>query len=229
MAMKPMKAFISLQDGMRILLDCVAPITRREQVGLLEATGRVLAEPIVASMSVPPFPRAAMDGYAVIAEDTFGAGNFTPVRLQLVEVIHAAEIAEREVTRGTCIQVATGSPIPKGADAVVQVEDTELEGDPAQAEKVKIYKPVYPRQNVLPQGEDIQAGLEVLRAGTRLDPSKIGVLAALGIAQVPVLARPSVAVIPTGNEIVSPGDPLEPGKIYDINSYTLAALIRETG
>ncbi|MBI4735947.1 MAG: molybdenum cofactor biosynthesis protein [candidate division NC10 bacterium] len=229
MAMKPMKAFISLQDGMRILLDCVAPITRREQVGLLEATGRVLAEPILASMSVPPFPRAAMDGYAVIAEDTFGAGNFTPVRLQLVEVIHAAEIAEREVTRGTCIQVATGSPIPKGADAVVQVEDTELEGDPAQAEKVKIYKPVYPRQNVSPQGEDIQAGREVLPAGTRLDPSKIGVLAALGIAQVPVLARPSVAVIPSGNEIVTPGDPLEPGKIYDINSYTLAALIRETG
>ncbi|MBI2113942.1 MAG: molybdenum cofactor biosynthesis protein [candidate division NC10 bacterium] len=227
--MKPMKAFISLEDGMRILLDCVAPITRREQVGLLEATGRVLAEPILAGMSVPPFPRGAMDGYAVIAEDTFGAGNFTPVRLHLVEVIHAADIAEREVTRGTCIQVATGSPIPRGADAVVQVEDTELEGDPAQAEKVKIYKPVYPRQNVSPQGEDIQAGREVLAAETRLDPSKIGVLAALGITQVPVFARPTVAVIPSGNEILTPGDPLEPGKIYDINSYTLAALIQETG
>ena len=229
MAMKLMKAFISLEDGMRILLDCVTPITRQERIGLLEATGRVLAEPIVASMSVPPFPRAAMDGYAVIAEDTFGAGNFTPVRLTLVEVIHAADIAEREVTRGTCIQVATGSPIPKGVDAVVQVEDTELEGDSGQAEKVKIYKPVYPRQNVSPQGEDIQAGREVLSAGTRLDPSKIGVLAALGITQVPVFAKPTVAVIPSGNEIVSPGDPLEPGKVYDINSYTLAALIQERG
>lgn len=229
MAMKPMKAFISLEDGMRILLGCVAPITRREQVGLLEATGRVLAEAIVAGMSVPPFPRAAMDGYAVIAEDTFGAGNFNPVRLHLVEVIHAADIAEREVTRGTCIQVATGSPIPRGADAVVQVEDTELEGDPAQTGKVKVYKPVYPRQNASPQGEDIQAGREVLPTGTRLDPSKIGVLAALGITQVPVFARPTVAVIPSGNEILTPGDPLEPGKIYDINSYTLAALIRETG
>ncbi|MEK7219725.1 MAG: molybdopterin-binding protein, partial [candidate division NC10 bacterium] len=229
MAMKLMKAFISLEDGMRILLDCVTPITRQERIGLLEATGRVLAEPIVAGMSVPPFPRAAMDGYAVIAEDTFGAGNFTPVRLHLVEVIHAADIAEREVTRGTCIQVATGSPIPKGVDAVVQVEDTELEGDSGQAEKVKIYKPVYPRQNVSPQGEDIQAGREVLSAGTRLDPSKIGVLAALGITQVPVFAKPTVAVIPSGNEIVTPGDPLEPGKVYDINSYTLAALIQERG
>ncbi len=229
MAMKPMKAFISLEDGMRILLGCVTPIARQERVSLLEATGRVLAEPVVATMSVPPFPRAAMDGYAVIAEDTFGAGNFNPVRLSLIEVIHAADVARREVVRGTCIQVATGSPIPAGGDAVVQVEDTELEGEPGHPEKVKIYKPVYPRQNVSPQGEDIQAGREVLSAGTRLDPSKIGVLAALGITQVPVFAKPTVAVIPSGNEIVRPGDPLEPGKIYDINSYTLAALIQETG
>jgi len=229
MAMKPMKAFISLEDGLRILLDCVEPITRTERVELLQATGRVLAEPVVAGMSVPPFPRAAMDGYAVIAEDTFGAGNFNPVRLSLTDVIHAGDTARGEVARGTCIQVATGSPIPAGADAVVQVEDTELEGDGARAEKVKIYKPVYPRQNVSPQGEDIQAGREVLSSGTRLDPSKIGVLAALGITEVPVFARPTVAVIPSGNEIVHPGDPLEPGKIYDINSYTLSALIQETG
>jgi len=229
MAMKLMKAFISLEDGMRILLDCVEPITRSERVGLLEATGRVLAEPIVAGMSVPPFPRAAMDGYAVIAQDTFGAGNFNPAHLSLIEVIHAGETARGEVTRGACIQVATGSPIPAGADAVVQVEDTELEGDPADAGKVKIYKPVYPRQNVSPQGEDIQTGREVLPSGTRLDPSKIGVLAALGITEVPVFARPIVAVIPSGNEIVRPGDPLESGRIYDINSYTLSALIQESG
>ena len=229
MAMKLMKAFIALEDGMRILLDCVEPISRSERVGLLEATGRVLAEPIVAGMSVPPFPRAAMDGYAVIAQDTFGAGNFNPARLSLIEVIHAGETARGEVTRGACIQVATGSPIPAGADAVVQVEDTELEGDPADAGKVKIYKPVYPRQNVSPQGEDIQTGREVLPSGTRLDPSKIGVLAALGITEVPVFARPIVAVIPSGNEIVRPGDPLESGRIYDINSYTLSALIQESG
>ena len=229
MAMKPMKAFIALEEGMRILLDCVTPLQRTERVDLLEATGRVLAEPVVAGMSVPPFPRAAMDGYAVIAEDTFGSGNFNPVRLRVIEVIHAADIARRGVARGSCIQVATGSPIPAGADAVVQVEDTELEGGAGRPETVKIYKPVYPRQNVSPQGEDIQAGEEVLSAGTRLDPSKIGVLAALGLTQVPVFAKPTVAVIPSGNEIVRPGDRLEPGMIYDINSYTLAALIQETG
>jgi len=229
MAMKPMRAFISLEEGMRILLDCVTPMDRTERVGLPEATGRVLAEPVVASTSVPPFPRAAMDGYAVIAEDIFGAGNFNPVRLRVIEVIHAADIARREVTRGSCIQVATGSPIPAGADAVVQVEDTELEGGAGAPDTVKIYKPVYPRQNVSPQGEDIQVGREIIPSGSRLAPSKIGVLAALGITQVPVFAQPTVAVIPSGNEIVRPGDPLEPGKIYDINSYTLAALIQEAG
>ena len=122
--MKLMKTFISLEEALRILHDCVEPIARTERVGLLGSTGRVLAEPVVASMPVPPFPRAAMDGYAVIAEDTFGAGNFNPARLTLIEVIHAGDTARSRVERGTCIQVATGSPIPAAADAVVQVEDT---------------------------------------------------------------------------------------------------------
>jgi molybdopterin molybdotransferase len=227
MPMKPLKALISLEEGLQILLGGVTPLTRAEEATLLEAAGRVLAEPVIASADVPPFARAAMDGYAVIAEDTFGAGNFNPVRLSLVEVLHAADIATREISHATCIQVATGSPIPKGADAVVQVEDTEL--DEGGTGKVKVYKPVYPRQNVSPQGQDIKAGREVLRAGCRLDPSKVGVLAALGLERVRVMARPTVAVIPSGNEIVRPGEPLPPGKIYDINSYTLSALIQDHG
>ncbi|HEX7513816.1 MAG TPA: gephyrin-like molybdotransferase Glp [Candidatus Methylomirabilis sp.] len=227
MAMKPLKTLLSLEEGMRILLENVSPLARTERVPLLEVAGRVLAEPIVAAMDVPPFPRASMDGYAVMAQDTFGAGNFKPVRLRLIEVVHAADIASAAVTTGTCIQVATGAPIPLGTDAVVMVEDTEVEA--AEPDLVKIYKPVYPRQNASPQGEDIQTGVEVLSPGTRLDPSKVGVLAALGLTQVAVVAKPTVAVIPSGNEIVTPGEPLTPGKIYDINSYTLAALIQEAG
>ena len=226
MVMKPMKALISLEEGMRILLDVAQPIRRAERVPLLEASGRVLAEPIVASADVPPFPRAAMDGYAVIAQDTFGAGNFNPVRLRLIEVVHAADIAQGAVTSGVCIQVATGAPVPPGADAVVQFEDTEVE---AEAGVVKIYTPVYPRQNISSRGKDIQVGQTVLGAETRLDPSKIGVLAALGFTEVAVVAKPTVAVIPSGNEIVAPGEPLAPGKIYDINSYTLAALVQDVG
>jgi len=226
MAMKPMKALISLEEGMRILLDIAQPIRRAERVPLLQASGRVLAEPIVAAADVPPFPRAAMDGYAVIAQDTFGAGNFNPVRLRIVEVVHAADIAQGAVTSGGCIQVATGAPVPPGADAVVQFEDTEVE---AEAGVVKIYTPVYPRQNISSRGKDIQVGQTVLGAETRLDPSKIGVLAALGFTDVAVVAKPTVAVIPSGNEIVAPGEPLAPGKIYDINSYTLAALVQDVG
>jgi len=224
MAMKPMKAFLGLEEGMRIIMDAVRPIDRTERVALLEAVGRVLAEEVTAAMDVPPFPRAAMDGYAVKAQDTFEAGNFSPAMLDLIEVIHAAEIATKEVRPGACIQVATGSPMPAGADAVVIVEDTELDGA-----KVKVYKPVYPRQNASPLGEDIKQGSRVLAPGTLLDPSKIGVLAALGYQKAAVYQKPQVAVIPSGNEIVVPGDPLSPGKIYDINSYTLSALITENG
>jgi molybdopterin molybdotransferase len=224
MAMKPMKALLGLEEGMRIIMDAVHPIERTERVGLLEAVGRVLAEEMTAGMDVPPFARAAMDGYAVRAEDTFGAGNFSPKLLELIEVIHAGESASKEVRLGTCIQVATGSPMPPGADAVVMVEDTELDDA-----KVKVYKPVYPHQNASPLGEDIKQGSLVLSPGMLLDPSKIGVLAALGFQKVVVYQKPQVAVIPSGNEILAPGEPLTLGKIYDINSYTLSALIMTHG
>ncbi len=224
MAMKPMKAFLDLEEGMQIIMDAIRPIERTEGVPLLEAVGRVLAEEMIAAFDVPPFPRAAMDGYAVKAMDTFEAGNFSPAVLELIEVIHAGEIAGKEVLQGSCIQVATGSPMPAGADAVVMVEDTELDGT-----RVKIYKPVYPRQNASPRGEDIKKGSRILAPETMLDPSKIGVLAALGLTKVTVYEKPQVAVIPSGNEIVVPGEPLTPGRIYDINSYTLSALIIENG
>lgn len=229
MSMKPMKAFLSLEEAMRILLESALPLDRTERVGLLEAGGRVLAEPVVAGLDVPPFARAAMDGYAVLAPDTFGAGNFTPARLRLLEVVHAGDVGQGTVTAGTCIQVATGSPIPGGADAVVQFEDTEPEGTGAAAGTVKIYSPVYPGQNISTRGKDIRSGQDVLAAGVRLDPSKVGVLAALGITEATVYARPTVAVIPSGNEILPPGAPLAPGRIYDINSYTLAALVQAHG
>ena len=224
MAMKPMKALLGLEEGMRIIMDAVHPIERTERVGLLEAVCRVLAEEVTAGMDVPPFARAAMDGYAVRAEDTFGAGNFSPKLLELIEVIHAGESASKKVRPGSCIQVATGSPMPPGADAVVMVEDTELDDA-----KVKVYKPVYPHQNASPLGEDIKQGSLVLSPGMLLDPSKIGVLAALGFQKIEVYQKPQVAVIPSGNEILAPGEPLTLGKIYDINSYTLSALIMAHG
>jgi len=222
--MKPLKALISLEEGFKILMESVRPIERREVIGLLQARGRVLAQDVKAGMDVPPFPRAAMDGYAVLAQDTFPAGTFHPVTLDRVETIHAGEIAKARVDNGMCIQVATGCPMPEGADAVVMVEDTEAEG-----KTIRVYKPVYPRQNVSPQGEDIESGTIILREGMLLTPGRIGVLAALGIQEVEAYAKPRVAVIPSGNEIVPLGEPLALGRIYDVNSYTLSALIEENG
>ncbi len=166
MSMKPMKALIALDEAMRILMDAVTPLARTERVELLQAAGRVLAEPITAPLDVPPFTRAAMDGYAVIAQNTFGAGNFSPALLRLLEVVHAGDLPAATVTAGCCVQVATGSPVPPGADAVVQVEDTELDGERAEA-NVKIYSPVYPGQPwVMSRNFETDIPIEGARAGS---------------------------------------------------------------
>jgi molybdenum cofactor synthesis domain-containing protein len=166
-----------------------------------------------------------MDGYAVIAEDTFGTGQFEPKQLTCIEKVYTGQVPAKTVARGECIEIATGAPMPGGADAVVMVEDTEKD----ERGRVRVFSPVYPRQNVGRQGADIAAGQAVLRAGEVLNPSRIGALAAVGALEVEAYARPRVAVLSTGNEIVDPGQPLQPGQIYDINKFTLGAIIREHG
>ncbi len=222
--MKPMHALLPVEEAKAIILAAVRPIERTESVPLEAAGGRVLAAPVTAALDVPPFPRAIVDGYAVRAEETFAAGQFRAAVLQLAEVVHAGEMARAAVVPGRCVQVATGAPIPEGADAVVMFEDTEADGD-----RVQVFKPVHPGQNIASRGQDIRAGSPILAAGTLLAPSKVGVLAALGIQHVAVYALPQVAVIPSGNEVVPVGEPLAPGRIYDVNSHALAALVREHG
>ena len=164
-----------------------------------------------------------MDGYAVIAEDTFNAGD-QEVLLEVEGVIHAGEVSDIEVTKGYCVQIATGSPKPSGADAVVMVEFTEKKGD-----KILITKPVYPGANISKLGEDIKKGDVVLHKGALLTPAKIGTISALGRTKVEVYQKPRVSVIATGTEIVQPGLPLNPGQIYDVNSFTLEAILKKNG
>ena len=140
---------------------------RTVRVGLAEAHGRVLAEGIVAARDVPPFDRAAMDGYAVVAADTAGASRDEPVRLRCVGTVHTGEVAARAVGAGECLQIATGAPLPGGADAVVMVEQTGRRGD-----EVDVRAPVRPRQHVGRRGADIAAGQTALRAGDVLTPSR---------------------------------------------------------
>ena len=222
--MRPLKSLIPLEEGLRMCLESVSPVERTEALPVLEAVGRVVAADVVSRIHVPLVDRAAMDGYAVRAQDTYGATKFKPKVLRQIERLYASSVPRKRIAPGDCTEVATGSTLPMGADGVVMVEDTEAEGD-----RVQVFKPAHPRQNIAPRGQDIAAGTPILPAGTFLAPSKIGVLAALGIQQVTVYARPRVAVIPSGNEVVPLGEPLAPGRIYDVNSHALAALIREHG
>lgn len=222
--MSPFKLLISREEALKILLDSVKPIGRIEVISIEEALNRVLAEVILSNMDVPPFDRAAMDGYAVKAEDTYGASTMDPKVLRLVGVLHAGESSETGIKRGECIRIATGCPIPPGADAVVMVEYAEeTEG------KVFIYRAVHPKANVAERGEDIRKGDTILKRGEVLNPARIGVLAALGKDRVKVYERPRVAVIPTGTEVCEVGSKLREGQVYDVNSYTLSSILQENG
>jgi molybdopterin molybdotransferase len=222
--MTPFKLLKSYEEALEIIQRTVKPIKRVEETLIEEGLNRVLAEDVVAGIPVPPFRRAAMDGYAVKAEETFGASASKPKRLKLTDTVHAGDDADKPVGNGECIQMATGSPIPENADAVVMVEYTKTVNG-----EVEILRPVYPGSNISPQGEDIEKGATVLKKGDVLAPAKVGVLAALGRTKIKVYAKPRVAVIPTGSEIREVGSKLEPGQIYDVNSYTLSAILQGNG
>ena len=223
--MRPFKELISVADALAIAVDSAVPIERTERVRLDRADGRVAAETITAVTDVPPFDRAAMDGYAVVAEDTLGAGRTEPRALRLVERVYTGQVPARALARGECIEIATGAPMPRGADAVVMVEETEAGGD----ETIHVLTPVNPGQHVGRRGADISAGRSVVERGAIINPSRVGAIAACGVVELDVYARPRVAILSTGNELVDPGRPLAPGRIYDINRFTLAAVIDRHG
>ena len=222
--MRPFRETIPIDEALRIVDDAARPLERTVQAGLGEANGRVLAIGIVADRDVPPFDRAAMDGYAVVAADTSTASREDPARLRCVATVHSGEVPPHAVRRGECIQIATGAPLPEGADAVVMVEQTHRRGD-----GVEVFTAVQARQHIGRRGADIGAGQTVLRPGDVLTPSRIGSIAALGIADVEVYDRPRVGIVSTGDEIIEPGRPLAPGQIYDVNRFTLGAVIAEHG
>ncbi len=222
--MRPLPALLPLDDALSRCLAVATPIDRRETVPLSAALRRVVAGDVRAPLDVPPADRAAMDGYAVLARDTSHAGKSSPAVLAVQESLHAGEVARKRAARGRCTQIATGAPMPVRADAVVMVEDTERQKD-----AVKVFRPVRPRENVSSRGSDIRKGSLVLAEGEVLTPAKLGALAAIGREAVTVFARPRVALLVTGDEIVPPGMRLRPGQVYDINSHTMAAAVRESG
>jgi molybdopterin molybdotransferase len=222
--MKPIKETIPLEEARQLIADACRPIDRTERVRIVDANGRVAAADVASTRDVPPFSRAGMDGYAVRAEDTFGASRYEPKTLRVIEKVYTGQVPTKTIEAGTAVEIATGAPMPPGADAVVMVEETEKADD-----TVRVLTPVYPRQNVGRQGADIVVGQTVIATGNVLNPSRIGALAALGVSEVEVFARPTIAILSTGNEIADPGAELKPGQIYDINKFTLSTIIAEHG
>jgi molybdopterin molybdotransferase len=221
---RPIRHTIPLDEARQLLAAAAVPLDRTERIAITDANGRVIAARVISSEDVPPFDRAAMDGYAVIAEDTFGATAGEPAALRLIDRVFTGQITSTTVTRGTCIEVATGAPLPDGADAVVMAEETDRDGD-----AVRIMTPVYPKQHIGRRGADISAGQTIFAPGVVLTPSRIGALAAIGLRDIEVYAKPRVAIASTGNEVVEPGQLLEPGHIYDINRFTLRTIAEAHG
>ena len=221
---KKHKDNISLEEAVDLLRSVCAPRKETLQVSLAEACGAVLAEDIYAPISQPPFDRAPVDGYAVLSEDICRASRSVPVSLEVIGQVNAGDAFRGHVSSGQAVRIMTGAPIPPGCDACVRQEDTDY-GEV----RVQIYTPCRAGDNYCRAGEDFIQGQKLLTAGTRLGATEIALLAQMGLESVPVFKKPAVALFTTGDELIAPGTPLTPGKIYNSNLFGLRARMQELG
>jgi len=222
---------IPVEEALEKVLNCVEALDP-EQKPILDCLGQVLAEDVYSTIDIPPLDNTAMDGYALRAEDTRGASESSPRFLDVIGELAAGSLPTKGVRPGTAIRIMTGAPIPEGADAVVRFEDTDevsRKFSRGALSQIGILCPANKGLNVRCRGEDIAKGELVLKKGTLLRPSEIGVLASLGYSNALVIRRPVVAILSTGDELVAVNQPLAPGKIYDSNTYTIAAEISRYG
>ena len=223
--MKGFRDRTEVPDVLRLLDARVAPLTG-EPVPLAAASGRVLAEPVVSTVNVPAFARAAMDGFAVRGSDTFSADAYNPLPLSLVGEAYPARPFTGVMGPGQAVRIMTGAPLPEGADAVLMAESAEFEG---RAGRVLAREAVAPGRHVGRVGEDVADGQAVLSAGRRLRPQDIGLLASIGAPSVSAVKRPQVAILVTGNELLPSGSTPGRYQIIDSNSPMLAALVNRDG
>ena len=214
---------MTLEEAVAKLKSRVKPL-KTEEIPVLKSYGRVLREDLRSPLAIPPFDRSAMDGFAVKAADIFGASDQDPVSLEVLEDIPAGKVGKFRLKKGTAARIMTGAPLPRGADTVVMVEETESTRD-----GVLIHRTHLLGTHVAPAGEDIKKGELVLRAGTPIGPAAMGMIAATGRSKVKVAVKPKVRVVSTGSEILQPGKAWKAGHIFDANGYSLAGLAAQWG
>ncbi len=219
----PSAGLMPVEEARERVLSRIQPLPPVE-LPLGDAYGCVLAEDAVAEESIPPFTSSAMDGFAVRAGDVAGAGRATPVSLRIVGRVTMGRAPDVEVVPGTAAEIATGGPIPAGADCVIPIEECGFEEG-----RLLVFEPGAPGRFVRPAGQDVGPGERLVPRGTRLGAPELGLLATSGAARVRVHPRVRVAVLSTGDELVEPGAPSGPGRVYDANSFILLGALREAG
>ncbi|MBR3771691.1 MAG: molybdopterin molybdotransferase MoeA [Clostridium sp.] len=214
----------TLEDAIRLITNRVKPVMEIEEVELMEALGRVLGEDVTSPHNQPPFPRSPLDGYALQSASSEGATKEHGVVLKVIEEIFAGSVGSKTVKAGEAVRIMTGAPIPEGADCVLRQEDTDYGED-----EVEIYQQLKPYDNYCFIGEDYKKGECLLKKGSCLEAPEIGLLASFGRKTVKVTRCPKIHLITTGDELVMPGNPLQPGKIYDSNLYSIGVRLKELG
>ena len=214
----------SLSNAQKLVSDN-HKLTEVEEIPLFEAHKRVLAEDIIAFHDSPPFDKSAMDGFAVIGENTFGASQSAPKQLKIIDAIGAGDFSDKTIGENEAIVIATGAPIPNGANAVIMKEYTTTDGD-----ELTIYSQVVPGENVVPKSEDIEKGQKILDKHTFIRYQELGLIASAGYDTVKVFKKPKVKIIITGNELVEPTkEEIDKAKIINSNQFTIKALVEDSG
>jgi len=222
--MREFKRLTPYRKALEMMLNDIEEIEETEELPLDDALGRVLAEDVISPIELPPFDRSAVDGYAIRAEDTFQAREYSPVELEVIDEITAGMESKKEVTNGKAVKLMTGNKMPKGANAVIEQEKVKREGN-----KIYVLRPVAPGQNVAFKGEDVRKGEVILKKGQVLRPQDLGLLKGIGVKAIKVKRKPKVGIIVTGDELIEELDEetLNKGKILESNSVMLKALVRQ--
>lgn len=216
------KKLISVEEALEKILANVR-VLEPEDKSILESPGQVLAKDVYSDTNIPSLDNSAMDGYAVRAADTLGASPQSRRVLKVIDTVPAGSISKKQVVPGTTVRIMTGAPVPEGADSVVRFEDTDEQERNRNAREIGVLCEVSVSKNIRRAGEDIVKDTLVLAKGLTIKPAHVGILASLGRVAVSVIRRPKIAILTTGNELVNIGKPLTPGKLYNSNSYTVAA------